>query len=142
MATPEELKAAQGAERKRIADIKALAPVGMETYVETLAFADEGYTVEQASVMILKEQKANPPKPLVVAAVTQIAAATTSTNPGMDGLNQFMGEAPAPLRTSGKDPLPTNPKMEEAAFWEGLYAKVATTHNQNNTRGSVASVRE
>lgn len=138
MATPEELKAAQGAERKRIADIKALAPAGMEVFAESLAFAEEGYTVEQAGLRILAEQKAHPPTPLAVTPPVAPATPTAATA----GLNQFFGEAPDPLKTTRTEPPQTDPKTAETTFWDGLYAQVAAIHNENNTRGSIASVRE
>lgn len=139
MATAEELKAAQGAERKRIADIKALAPTGMEAFTESLAFAEEGYTVEQAGVLILKEQKVNPPKPKEepkAAATPAVPAAATT-----EGLNKFMGEAPAPLVVATTEPAPSTATASQN-YWDGLYSQVVASHNKNDTRGSFNLVRE
>lgn len=100
MATPEEMKAAQQEERNRIKEILALAPPGMEAFVESLAYNDAGYTPEQASVLILREQKANPPKPPETPAAVVPA---TPTNPAAAALKTFLGEAPDPLKVEQKD---------------------------------------
>lgn len=135
MATPEELKAAHAAERKRITDIMAIAPAGMEAFAQMIAFAEDTVTVEQAGLKILAEWKANPP---TAPAVTPPAAPAVAP----EGIKQFIGEAPAPLKTTRTEPPPTDPKMAETTFWDGLYAQVADAHNKNDTRGSVASVHE
>lgn len=134
MATPEELKAAQQAERKRIADIKALAPAGMEAFAESLAFSDEGLTVEQAAVRILAEQKANPPKPPIV--TPPAVPATPPANP----LAQFANEAPNPVNVTRTDPV-IDPKAAEATFWDTAYTTAVEQQNKSNVRGSLNQVR-
>lgn len=136
--TAEETKAvqatAQSAERKRIADIKALAPIGMEGYAEALAFDEQGYTVAEAAVKILAEQKANPPK---------LAAPAATLPPAGDPqkLNQFLGEAPLPLKVVVADPKP-DPKATENAVWDAAYRASIDKLNGQGYQGNPSHVTE
>ena len=141
MATAEELQAAQKAERKRIADIRALAPVGMESFVDSLALDERGLTVEQAAVEILAEQRKNPPKPAQPAANAAPAQPATPAAGETTALNQFLSEGTPPLKVQGKEPA-TNVKATEDTIWDTAYDVAIERLNKTDARGSLGSVRD